>query len=127
MPEGDQEKKIIVDSDWKQQAQAEKEKLSEQVEKEPAAGPHEIPPASFPALVNALMSNIIFALGGYEDPKTKRRYIDLPLAKHYIDLLGVLETKTKGNLSDDEKKLLDQAMYETRMQYVQIAQRATQI
>jgi hypothetical protein len=123
-----EEKKIIVDSDWKTQAQAEKAKLSEQVEKEAAApGGREIPPANFAGLVNALVTNIVFALGGYEDPRTKRRYIDLQLAKHYIDLLNVLEEKTKGNISPEEKKLLDSALYETRMQYVQIAQRATQM
>ncbi|MFB3892539.1 MAG: DUF1844 domain-containing protein [Phycisphaerae bacterium] len=129
MAEEQQDKKIIVDSDWKTQAQAEKAKLSEQVEKETAAGPggREIPPANWAGLVNALVTNIIFALGGYEDPRTKRRYIDLALAKHYIDLLSVLEEKTKNNLSPDEKKLLDSALYETRMQYVQIAQRATQM
>ena len=62
-----------------------------------------------------------------EDPKTKRRYVDLDLAKHHIDILGLLEEKTKGNLTDEEKKLLDQALYEVRMQYVQIAQRATRM
>ncbi len=129
MAEEQQDKKIIVDSDWKTQAQAEKAKLSEQVEKETAAGTggREIPPANWAGLVNALVTNIVFALGGYEDPRTKRRYIDLQLAKHYIDLLNVLEDKTRNNLSPEEKKLLDSALYETRMQYVQIAQRATQM
>jgi hypothetical protein len=64
------------------------------------------------------------ALGGYEDPQTKRRYVDLELAKHYIDTLVLLEQKTKGNLTEDEKKLLDRSLYEARMQYVQIAQAA---
>ena len=127
--------KIIVDDDWKAQAQAEKEKLAEQVEKQgesPAAGPAgeeggrpELPPASFATLINSIMTQTIFALGGMEDPQTKRRYVDLDLAKHHIDTLSVLETKTRGNLSDEEKKLLDRALYETRMQYVQIAQRVS--
>lgn len=118
----DQDKpKIIVDDDWKAQAQAEKEKLAEQVE-QPAK--QEIPPADFPGLVNALMTNIVFALGGMEDPQTHRRYVDLEMAKHYIDLLAVLEQKTANNLTPDEKKLLDAAIYETRMAYVQMAQRA---
>lgn len=127
MPENKEEKpKIIIDDDWKAQAQAEKEKLAEQVEgegQEDAAGPRELPPASFTTLVSSLTAQTFYALGGYEDPQTRKRYVDLALAKHHIDTLVVLEEKTKGNLSEEEKKLLDQALYETRMQYVQIAQR----
>jgi hypothetical protein len=126
--------KIVVDDDWKAQAQAEKEKLAEEIERKPtergaARGApegkerRELPPASFTTLVSSLMTQILFALGGVEDPETKRRYVDLDLAKHHIDTLSVLEQKTKGNLTDEERKLLDRALYETRMQYVQLAQR----
>jgi len=133
MTENNEEKpKIIVDDDWKAQAQAEKEKLADEVEKGPAeppgaAGqrPRELPPANFATLVGSLVTQILFALGGVEDPKTKRRYVDLALAKHHVDMLAVLEEKTKGNLTDDETKLLDRALYETRMQYVQVAQMGT--
>ncbi|MBI5725856.1 MAG: DUF1844 domain-containing protein [Planctomycetes bacterium] len=144
------EKKIIVDDDWKAQAKAEKEKLAKQAESpgnkpaagpagpagkpgsgaQPAAGaeePRQLPPASFNTLVSSLVTQVFMALGGYEDPRTKKRYVDLDLAKHYIDTLVVLEQKTKGNLTDEEKKLLDQVIYESRMQYVQLAQRAMQI
>lgn len=128
-PKGGDAPKIIVDQDWKAQAQAEKEKLDAEASgaADKAAAAREIPPADFTGLVNAMATNILFALGGFEDPKTKRRYVDLALAKHYVDLLSVLEEKTKGNLSDEEKKLLDDALYQTRMQYVQIAQRVSGI
>jgi len=116
--------KIIVDDDWKNRAQEEKEKLSEEVETEGGEkGPRQLPPANFTTLVGAMLTQTFMSLGGYEDPKTKRRYVDLDMAKHYIDTLAMLEEKTKGNLTDEEKKLLDQALYESRMQYVQIAQR----
>ncbi|MFW6066159.1 MAG: DUF1844 domain-containing protein, partial [Planctomycetota bacterium] len=59
-------------------------------------------------------------------PNTKRRYVDLDLAKFHIDTMAVLEEKTKGNLSDEEAKLLDQALYETRMTYVEMAQHVSQ-
>ena len=135
--EGPQEKpKIIADDDWKAQAQAEKKKLSEEVEKKaeaqgPAAGagpagrggPRRLPPASFNTLVSSLATQAFMALGGVEDPKTHRRYVDLDLAKHHIDTLSVIEEKTQGNLTDEESKLLDQSLYECRMQYVNIAQR----
>lgn len=123
-----EEPKIIVDDDWKTQARAEKEKLAEEVESPESraggGGPRELPPATFATLVNSFATQILMALGGYEDPKTRRRYVDLDLAKHFIDTLSVLEEKTKGNVTDEEKKLLDQALYEVRMQYVQVAQMA---
>lgn len=146
--------KIIIDDDWKSQAQAEKEKLAHEVEAGKAAAPaaapsvapaagaapaapteehdhaegaeagmHELPPASFSTLISSLVAQIFYALGGMEDPETKKRYVDLALAKHHIDTLAMLEEKTKGNLSEEEKKLLDQALYETRIHYVEIAQR----
>ena len=143
--------KIIVDDDWKAQAQAEKERLAEQVEKKPpaaaaaspaaappmgagaqeesgdAGGERELPPASMVTLISSLVTQIFYALGGYEDPQTGRRFLDPGLAKHHIDTLGVLEQKTKGNLTEDERKLLDHALYETRMQYVQICERLSQM
>ena len=136
-PEGENEQKIIADDDWKAQARAEKEKLAEDVEKgqgpagaEGAAeggepGPRDLPPASFSTLVTTLATQAMLALGGMVDRKTKRRIVDMDLAKHHIDSLAVLEEKTKGNLTDDERKLLDQALYESRMHYVQMAQRVT--
>ena len=132
MPEKDEKRKIIVDDDYKKQAQAEKEKLAQEAETPSAGGgaagdTREIPPASFTTLVGSLVSQVFMALGGYEDPRTKRRYVDLELAKHYVDTLAVLEEKTKNNLSEDEKKLLDRSLYEARMQYVQIAQQAVKI
>jgi hypothetical protein len=129
MPENADKPKIIVDDDWKTRAQAEKEKLAEETASVPGepAGGREIPPASFASLVGSLMTQIFMALGGYEDPQTHRRYVDLELAKHYIDTFTVLEEKTRGNLTEEEKKLLDRSLYEARMQYVQIAQAAVKI
>jgi len=135
---GQDEPKIIVDDDWKAQARAEKERLAQATAQQgPGATSAaeddqqheqgEPPPASFSGLVSFLVAQIMFALGGAEDPDTKRRYVDLDLARHYIDTLNVLEEKTSGNLTDDEKRLLDRALYETRMQYVAIAQAATRI
>jgi hypothetical protein len=132
-PQKQDKPKIIVDDDWKAQAQAEKEKLAEEVEKKegqmpggPAAGrrPRELPPASFAALVNSIAGQVYMSLGGLVDRKTGRRLVDLDLAKFHIDSLAVLEEKTRGNLTDEEKKLLDQVLYETRIQYVQMAQQS---
>jgi len=119
--------KIVVDEDWKSQAEAEKQKLAEGAEAAAPPGPEgapeaPLPPASFASLVSGLVTQIFFALGVIEDPQTGGRYRNLPLAKHHIDTLAILEEKTQGNLSEDEKQLLDKALYEVRMQYVAAAQ-----
>ena len=120
--------KIVVDDDWKAQAQAEKEKLDEQPAEQPAAeepqaqGPRKLPPATFSTLVSSLATQAILSMGQMRDPKTKKPIIDLDLAKHHIDTLAMLEEKAKGNMTDEESKLLDQAIYQVRMQYVQFAQ-----
>jgi len=125
--------KIAVDEDWKAEAEAEKERLSKQDASGPAAAAadkaaaggeaaRELPPANFATLVSSTVTQILFALGAVEDPQTRRRYRDLPLAKHHIDMLAVLEEKTKGNLTEEEKQLLDRALYEVRMHYVRVAQ-----
>ncbi|MEM6552406.1 MAG: DUF1844 domain-containing protein [Planctomycetota bacterium] len=123
--------KILVDSDWKAQAQAEKAKLAEKDAKaQPAAGsaspgdppsPGQLPPASFETLVSTMVTQAIYGLGGIADPRTGQPVIDLELARHQIDLLGVLQSKTEGNLDDDEKDLLGQTLYELRSRYVQIS------
>lgn len=127
----DDEPKIIVD-DWKEQAQKEKQRLAEETQTKAAeqppgrdAGGRELPPADFTTLVNSLAAQALLAIGGMQDPKTKRRYVDLALAKHHIDTLSVLEAKTTGNLTEEETKLLNNALYEVRMQYVQVAQAVT--
>ena len=117
--------KIIVDDDWKAQAQAEKERLAAEESQAPSAAgggaERQMPAASFEVLISSMVTQAMFALGAIEDPATQKRYLDLDLAKHHIDMLSVLEEKTKGNLSDEEAKLLDQALYESRMHYVQVA------
>jgi len=133
-PPGEAEKpKIIVDEDWKSEAEAEKERLAsrEASGPPPRAGeagaeagrpPAELPQATFSTLVTGLVTQALFTLGAIEDPETGQRYRNLPLSKHHIDTLAVLEAKTAGNLTDEEKELLDNALYEVRMHYVRIAQ-----
>lgn len=133
--------KIIVDDDWKAQAKAEKERLAKEVDHKADAatakagtagqqaaeptGPRQLPPASLATLVGSLAAQTMLALGAVAERQSGKRYVDMDLAKHHIDTLVVLEEKTKNNLTDEEKKLLDQALYEVRMQYVQVAQAMT--
>jgi len=126
--------KIHVDADWKRQAQEEKERLAREVEgkgeKERRAGAdvrargpraEQMPPADFSTLVQTLATQAALFLGDHRDPKTGKSLRNLDLAKHHIDLLDVLEKKTKGNLSDEEKRLLDSLLYELRLAYVSAA------
>lgn len=78
----------------------------------------ELPAASFGSLIQILAGQAAHALGLIPDPdgKTDSR---LPLAKHFIDLLAILQEKTKGNLTGHEHNVLEQALHELRMVYVQ--------
>ena len=121
----DPEPKLHIDSDWKAQAQAEKEKLAkeEQAVAEPGTeaerGP--LPPASFILLVLSLVTQARVCLADMDNPITKKKQMDLEAAKHHIDMLEMLDAKTSGNLSDEEKKLLDSVLYELRLRYVQLS------
>jgi hypothetical protein len=121
----DEEPKIQIDSDWKAEAQAEKERLAEkeqaQAEREPDHRPGELPQPDFRALVGTLASQAIMGLGAVADPKTGRVVIDLVTSRFSIDLLGVLEEKTRGNISEEEAKELTQTLAELRARFVQIS------
>ena len=69
----------------------------------------------------SLASQARICLGDIDDPAAKEKQVDLEAAKHHIDLLEMLDLKTKGNLDDQEKKLLDSVLYELRMRYVQLS------
>jgi hypothetical protein len=85
-----------------------------------ASRERQVPEASFATLVNSLMTQVLLYLGELA-PRGAEPQVNLDMAKFNIDLLGVLEEKTKGNLTPEEQKLLDTALYETRMRYVQVA------
>ena len=119
-----EEKKLIIDEDWKTQAQKDKETLAaketeekreEQKKKRPP-----MPPANFIGLVSLLVTQTLFALGAIGDEKEKREP-ELDLARYHIDLLGMLEEKTKGNLSEQEAELLKNALHQMRMTFVEIS------
>jgi hypothetical protein len=60
-------------------------------------------------------------LGEIQDPLTQQQAKNLPLAKQTIDLIGMLKEKTKGNLTPDEERLIESALYDLRMRYVKAA------
>jgi len=79
----------------------------------------EIPPPDFSVLVSMFTSQAAVALGLLPNPVTKKAELDLAVAKHFINMLTVLEEKTRGNLVEKETQMLTQALHQLRMAYVQ--------
>ena len=113
------EAKIIIDSDWKKEAAEEKKRLDEQAKNASQLGP--LPPADFYEIINLLVMQATVGLGGFKGPTGEAIEPDLVMAKYFIDLLEVLENKTKGNLDGEEKRALEAVLYELRMGYVHAA------
>lgn len=77
-------------------------------------------PASFVSFLMSIASNAASALGMMEHPVTHQREVDIELGKHWIDILGMLEKKTAGNLTPSEKRMLEGLLSDLRMQYVSL-------
>jgi hypothetical protein len=75
-------------------------------------------PASFLSLIMSLASNAASSLGMMPHPATGETGVDLKTAKHWIDVLGMLEKKTEGNLDDQEAQVIEGLLADLRMQYV---------
>jgi hypothetical protein len=119
----DSDPKIIVDDDWKSQVEQEKEQLKQQSQAEPTAAEgeaesQELPPATFLVLMSTLATQAMAAMGLIPDPMTGTPNVNLPMAKHFIDLLAMLQEKTKGNLTDEEENHLRDGLHQLRMIYV---------
>ena len=82
-------------------------------------------PASFLSLIMSLASNAAASLGMMPHPATGETGVDLPTAKHWVDVLGMLEEKTRGNLDEQEAQMLENLLADLRMQYVSFAQSPT--
>lgn len=80
------------------------------------------PPASFTLLVWSLRTQAEMQLGLLHLGEEEKPEADLTLARHTIDLLGVLSEKTKGNLTLEEQRLLENSLTELRFRYVQATQ-----
>jgi len=121
-----EDKKIIVDEDWKEEAQREKEEAAAEgkaEEKEAPADKSErgpLPKGDFAALISMLVTQAFYALGAIKI-EGQEKGADLELARYNIDMLETLEEKTKGNLSENEEQVLSKTLSEIRMAYVKIS------
>jgi hypothetical protein len=77
-------------------------------------------PSSFASFMMSIASNAASSLGMMEHPVTGKREVDLELGKHWIDVLGMLQQKTRGNLLPQEQQILEGLLADLRMQYVSL-------
>jgi len=79
---------------------------------------HPLPEIDFSAFIFSLGTSALLHLGEAPDPVTQKREKNLPLAKQTIDILGILKEKTRGNLTPDEEKLMENLLTDLRWRYV---------
>ena len=72
----------------------------------------------FSGFILSLNASALIHLGEIPDPHSKKREVNIPAAKHTITILEILAEKTEGNLTEEEKQLLDDMIYNIRMKYV---------
>src|SRR6476469_8756072 len=124
------DKKIIIDEDWKTQVQAETEAA-----KHPAPSPAEdaaaapaaadtqdpqMPPASFEMLVTTLATEALMALGQIPHPVTNEVVLRTNQAKYLIDTIDVLREKSKNNLTPNEQNLIEAVLHQARMVFIAV-------
>lgn len=78
----------------------------------------QLPEINFMTFVLSLNASALVHLGLVEEPASNKKVVNLPLAKQTIDILGMLQEKTRGNLSVDEEALIKHLLYELRMIYI---------
>ena len=126
-----------VDEDWKRRAQAEKELDAAKFTPAPApAAPAGAAPAPAPAgprgdlkpnplfggLIESLASQALMFMGAMRDPMTGQAHQDFQQSQAMIEMLSMLEEKTKGNLAKEESDMLKQVLDEVRMHFVRLTQ-----
>jgi hypothetical protein len=92
-------------------------------EPRPGGGRGRLPPVDFPTFVLSLGSSALMHLGVAPHPTSGASETNLPMAKHTIDILAMLQEKTKGNLAPPEAELLENLLYDLRLQYVEASRK----
>jgi len=84
-------------------------------------GGHNLPAIDFSTFVLSLSHSALVHLGDAPDPSGGAAGKNLPLARQTIDLLALLQDKTRGNLDGQEERILDQALYDLRLRFVEVS------
>jgi len=77
-----------------------------------------MPPPTLESLVTVLATQALIAMGQIPDPQSGQPVVELDQASHFVELLGMLETKTAGNVTPEEAQLLEDVLHQLRMMYV---------
>jgi Domain of unknown function (DUF1844) len=86
-----------------------------------ASPPDDLPAVDFTTFVLSLSHSARLHLGDAPDPVTGKSDVDLPMARHSIDLLGLVQEKTHGNLTGAEEQVLTQELDDLRVRYVEVS------
>lgn len=134
MPEPEKPK-LIVDSDWKAQAEREKEQLSAKLGEDKKAAPsaaqggqaaqgqpQQMPKADFLTHCASVATQAMIFMGAMRHPMTGEVEFDPMQARYLIDTLSMLQERTKGNLSAEEAKAVEEMLGELKMVWVQVIQ-----
>ena len=108
-----EEKAEQTEAGTEKEEKVEPEKTQEKAEQPP------LPEINFSTFVFSLNTSALLHLGEIPDPTSGKQQEDLALAKQTIDLIAMLEEKTRRNLTSDEENLLKQILYDLRLRYVQ--------
>jgi hypothetical protein len=86
-----------------------------------SGGDEKLPAVDFSMFVMSLSHSVLVHLGDATLPDGKKTEKNLPLARQTIDLLGILQEKTKNNLTGEEERLLEQALLDLRLRFVEVS------
>jgi hypothetical protein len=100
----------------KKEAQPQEAQEAKQEAKQEQSPP--LPELNFASFIYSLSTSALVHLGEIPEPITEKMDKNLPLAKQTIDILGIIQEKTKGNLTQEEETLLNNFLYDLRMRYV---------
>ena len=81
------------------------------------------PDVDFSTFVMSLAANALHHMGFSPQGEKQQGEVNLSMAAYTIDIIDMLKTKTKGNLSETEERLLDSLLYELKIKYVEVSKR----
>ena len=90
---------------------------------EASAAPADVPPVTFSSFILGISTQALMHLGEVGDPEHGEGHRDLDAAKQVIDILGLLQAKTEGNLDDGERGLIENVLFDLRMRYVELTRK----
>ena len=110
-----------TDKPQKEQAQTQKEQIGSQHQDKKESSDFKLPEPNFANFISSLASQVLVNLGELPHPITNKKEVNIEQAKYLIDVINMLQEKTKGNLTEDEQRLIDGLLYDLRMRFVGVA------